>query len=334
MNGTCARPGHAANYLVRAAVTAPSLHNTQPWRFASRGDDEITLYADSARRLPLADPDGREMVISCGAALFNLRLAMRHLGFLPVVRPYPQPGVPALLARIRWGPYARATDEEELMYRAMAQRHTHRGLFQATPLPLQLIDGLGRNARREGGELFMPRGSAERLWLGTLVQEAETCQRDDPRHAAELARWAAAPGTRRLDGVPVEARAFPPDCAPYAGRDFTGSAPSDGRSGIRATTWPDSAGLVAVLTTPRDTRQDWLRAGQSLQSVLLFAAAHKVSAAFHTQPLELPAYRDSIRRSMVPGQYPQVIMRLGHTVHAVGAARRPVADVLSVADAA
>lgn len=58
----------AARFLIDAARCAPSVHNTQPWWFGTRGST-VTLHADSDRRLQVADPDGREMLISCGAAL-------------------------------------------------------------------------------------------------------------------------------------------------------------------------------------------------------------------------------------------------------------------------
>src|SRR2546430_2406291 len=70
------------SYVVTAAVWAPSVHNSQPWRFGACGQ-EISLHADAGRQLMVADPHGREMMISCGAALFNARLALRSLGYVP-----------------------------------------------------------------------------------------------------------------------------------------------------------------------------------------------------------------------------------------------------------
>ena len=58
--------------LLEAATTAPSVHNSQPWRFAV-GARRIEVYADPARHLQISDGSGRSLLISCGAALFSLR---------------------------------------------------------------------------------------------------------------------------------------------------------------------------------------------------------------------------------------------------------------------
>jgi hypothetical protein len=113
----------AARFVIRAAGLAPSVHNTQPWYFTS-DQGVIRLYADPGRGLPEADPAGREMVISCGAALANLSLAMRHLGFTSDVRLLPDLSRSGLLAEIRWGRHAPPTLYENLLYQSMRYRHT------------------------------------------------------------------------------------------------------------------------------------------------------------------------------------------------------------------
>jgi nitroreductase len=126
----------AANFVIRAAVAAPSVQNSQPWHFSSR-PGAIRLHADPRRGLPQADPAGREMVISCGAALFNIRLAMRHLGFAAGVTLLPDPSCPDLLAEVRWGSFTPPAPGEEALYRSIPLRHTHRGPFTAGPSPLR-----------------------------------------------------------------------------------------------------------------------------------------------------------------------------------------------------
>ena len=111
-----------AGYLIEVAARAPSVHNTQPWRFTVTGQ-AVELYADTSRQL-LEDLTGREMIISCGAALFGLRLAIRSLGYQPEVDLFPEPGQRRLLARVRAGRPAPMTSDERAMLRAAPHRHT------------------------------------------------------------------------------------------------------------------------------------------------------------------------------------------------------------------
>src|SRR6516225_5552136 len=101
-------PARTVSEMLAIASRAPSVHNTQPWRFAV-GPHAIDLYADAERQLS-QDREGRELLISCGAALFGLRLAVRGLGYLPAVRLLPDPSRPALLARVALGPEEPATE--------------------------------------------------------------------------------------------------------------------------------------------------------------------------------------------------------------------------------
>src|SRR5215472_17796487 len=94
-------PARTVTELLATAARAPSVHNTQPWRFAV-GAHAIDLYADTDRKVG-QDRDGREMLISCGAALFGLRLAVRGLGYLPAVTLFAERSRPWLLARVTVG---------------------------------------------------------------------------------------------------------------------------------------------------------------------------------------------------------------------------------------
>jgi len=208
----------AANFVIRAAVAAPSVQNSQPWHFSSR-PGAIRLHADPRRGLPQADPAGREMVISCGAALFNIRLAMRHLGFAVGVTLLPDPSCPDLLAEIRWGWRAPPTPEEESLYRAIMRRHTHRGPF-AVEAPPPLISDLIRVARQEQAELHVIYDASRHHPLADLIQAAELVQRSSPPFAAERVRWARPPSDRRRDGVPVTACRRQPDGPEFAARGF------------------------------------------------------------------------------------------------------------------
>ncbi|HUY52693.1 MAG TPA: hypothetical protein VMV92_44495 [Streptosporangiaceae bacterium] len=316
----------AASFVVRAAGAAPSVHNTQPWYFSGR-ENVIRLHADPRRGMPQADPAGREMLISCGAALFNLRLAVRQLGFAAEVTLLPDPSRPDLLAEIRWGWFAPPSPEEEALYQSIPLRHTHRGPFTAGMSPTLTVD-LVRIARQEQAGLRVIYDTDQHRPLADLIRVAEYTQRTCPRLAAERVRWARPPGDPRRDGVPPSAYPIQPDGLEFATRDFACSA-GWGHAVSRRPDSPHALGVVALLSTREDRRLGWLLAGQALQRLLLHATAHGVSAAFHTQPLELPWTRERIRTEFTGGAYPQMLLRLGCGGHPVATPRRPVADTLS-----
>ena len=315
-------------YVVTAAVWAPSVHNTQPWRFTASGE-ELGLYADAGRQLRVADPDGREMMISCGAALFTARLALRSLGYLPETQVLPDPGQPLLVARVSWGQRAARTDFEQRLFGQVRRRRTHRGGFDPVPLPQGSLAALRGGAAQYGVMLRIVADDGWRAALADAVQAAERIQRRDSAWVRELARWAPAPGSARADGVPpasypARAEHTSPD---FPGRDFAhghgwGVPPLSTASLVR------SAGVVALLTTAGDRPPDWVNAGQALQRILLTASTLGVAAALHTQPLEVGWLRESIRTQLSDGAYPQLILRFGAVTQAAGSVRRLPGDVL------
>ena len=321
-------PEETARFVIGAAVWAPSVHNTQPWRFAVRRG-EISLYADPDRWLAVADPAGREMLISCGAALFNTRLALRYLGWVPDTMVMPDPGRPMLVARIGWSRKIPPAAYECDLYQHVAARRTHRGGFDAGDLPAALLTALGHAAARHGATLQLITDGGPKAALSAVVDAAESLLRLDAARSQELARWAAAPGSSRPDGVPATAYPAVPDVTDLAfpGRDFAqgrgwGTAPARSAPLMRP------AGTPGLLTTPGDEPADWVSAGQALQRLLLDASSSGIAAALHTQPLELPELRKLVRVQLAGGSYPQMIVRLGRTSQTTSSVRRPVRDVL------
>ncbi|MBO3749889.1 hypothetical protein J5X84_27735 [Streptosporangiaceae bacterium NEAU-GS5] len=308
--------------VLESAVWAPSVHNTQPWAFTLHGD-EIELRMDTDRRLRVSDPTGRELVISCGAALFNLRLAVRRLGREPEVSLLPDPDRPAVLARVRLGGHHETDEHTRLLYAEIERRRTHRGAFTDAGVPERLVDAFVHQAPAEGARLIIVKPGADHRVIAGLTQAAQDRQTEDRLSSLELRRWSTPPGSTRREGVgpgayPAETERTSPH---FAQRDFAqghpwGMEPADSIQ--------RSPGLVALLTTVSDGRPEWLAAGQALQRILLHASAYGVSAAFHTQALEFPHLRAFLREELCAGEHPQMIMRLGVALTEGISSRRPV----------
>ena len=321
-----------AGYVVAEAVWAPSVHNTQPWRFTADHDQDgprLSLYADTGRSLAVADPDGRELMISCGAALFNVRLALRSLGYVPATRLLPDPGQPTLVAWVSWPERAAADEFERRLFGQVRRRRTHRGAFDPEPLPPDLLAALRGGAARDGAALRIVADDGRRAALAAAVDTAERELRRDPERVRELARWTPAPGSGSRDGVlatsyPARAEHTDPD---FPGRDFArghgwGLAPLSTAAPFR------SAGVVGLLTTAADGPADWVNAGQALQRMLLTASVCGAAVALHSQPLELPWLREFIRTRLSDGAYPHLVLRIGMVTQAAVSVRRDPADVL------
>jgi hypothetical protein len=311
------RADKIAQFLVDAAVWAPSVYDTQPWRLGTYGS-AVTVHADTERRLDVADPHGREMYISCGAALYTLRLAVRNLGRMPEVRLTSDERRPDLIADVGLGPPQAPTAEERLMYEQVRRRHTHSGGFRPSGLPIGLLQALRTHAYCEQVSLRIVADPRARIALAALTEAAEQVQRQNPAYVAEVARWAPVPPGAAEETCPRESAHVDPD---FAGCDFA-RGQGWGQSGSEQR---DATGVVAVLLTDGDERDDWLCAGQALQRILLCAAEYEVSAAFHSQALEVPELRDFIRKRFCDGAHPQMIMRLG-IAHA-GVARRSITEL-------
>lgn len=141
MIGPDGTPGPALRACLQAAIAAPSIHNTQPWRFRPH-EGGIDVYADTSRQLDVLDPTGRELMISVGAAVFNLRVAVLDHGRTPALHLLPDPGQPTLAARVTPGTAATGSVTVSRLARAIRQRHTSRRPFTATPVPQDVIDDL------------------------------------------------------------------------------------------------------------------------------------------------------------------------------------------------
>ena len=317
-------------YIVSVAGRAPSIHNTQPWILRSDGD-VIEVLGDYSRLLRHVDPDGRELVISCGAALFGLRLALRKLGFWPAISILPEAAQPALLARARPGARMPWTAGEAELLAAVPHRHTHRGPFVPGEVPDRLLPVLAAEVTAEQSELVWVTDGALRAGLHDLVSRAAAEQQADRGIQAETQRWIVPAGSGRREGVPASACHPPGDASHAAAADSSALAEPQRRFSIAA--GQDPTLPVAVLVTGGDEPADWLAAGQALHRVLLRAATRWVFASLQSQPLESPWHRSAVRQLLGLRGQPQMLLQFGRSNTALATPRRRYEDVLRTAGA-
>ncbi|MFJ6755063.1 MULTISPECIES: Acg family FMN-binding oxidoreductase [unclassified Streptomyces] len=315
--------------LVGDAVTAPSMHNAQPWKFVFRtGSGTLSLYGDPERAMTRTDPNHRALHLGCAAALFNLRVSAAWSGLPLRVHLLPDDREPWLLATATIGETADEEYQVASLHDAVRRRHTSRYPFSDEPVPTALLDGLEAAARLEGCRLTVPDTWHIETVLG-LVRDAEHREGIDPQVQAETAAWTFheedATGTRR-DGIP--AAAFGPQSSggPAPVRDFGRARPVPDRGWAVFEKRPQ----LALLSTSGDTRADWLRAGQALERVLLQATADGLATSMTSQPLEWPELRWTVRDPVAAMGQVQMVLRLGYGPAGPATPRRPLTEVLEI----
>lgn len=313
------------SHVVQGAMLAPSVHNTQPWRFTD-DDDGLDLWADAGRRLPVLDPDGRQLHLSCGAALQHAQVAARALGLDSDIVLLPDPADPAHLARMRLRAGAPPTADDQALAEAIVHRHTHREAFDDRPVPAALLEQLRLTAQRHGARLSAVTDPDQLLELQVLLSHADRAEEVNDAYRQETAAWVRS--TPSDDGI--DSASLPAD--PERGsslrlRDFALAGPRPGGDDPPLAERP----AVAVLVATDDAPESWLQAGRALGAVLLHAAQQGVLAQPLGQVTDLPASRQLLARALGLIGAPQLVLRLGYATSTTTSPRRAIADVLTTA---
>lgn len=316
--------------VLATAGRAPSPHNTQPWRFRVRRH-AIELHLDPERALPVVDPEGTEQRLACGAALFNLRLALHSYGIRPLVTFLPDRGNPNYLAVVRHGGHKPATPEQKRLLRAVPARRTNRRPFSDQPVPASDRHALRRAALDEGVWLHVVENPAEREAVRRIVARAQARQLADPAFREELRRWVGGPPGRR-DGIPYSALGPMPESVDVWVRHF-GTAvghdppPAEVMTGTDGKTF-EAEPMIAMLIPHLFGPDADVQAGQALQRVLLTATANGLATSFLSQAVEVPETREDLRRLLGSTRSPVAVLRIGYGWPVPATPRREVADLL------
>jgi hypothetical protein len=320
--------GGALRRAAVRAIRAPSVHNTQPWRFVLAAES-LEIRADRTRQLQVLDPMSRQLHISCGCALFNARVALAAAGHTVRVERLPVPADPDLLARIAIGDAQVSRDYElERLDPAVDIRQTNRRRFTDEHVRQDVIDLLVDAAQREAADVFVITRDEHRLAAARLSQQADQIENTDPAYRAELRAWTSAdPG--RVDGVPASAvphvDGTAQDDLPI--RDFdtsgTGSLPPQTRSSLNQ--------CLLLLGTLENSPMAWLRTGEALERMLLEIAAHGYAASPLTQVIEVARTNALLRHELGLAMHPHILLRVGRAPGTQHTRRRRLVDVITEA---
>jgi nitroreductase len=296
MTGALANAAALAGY-------APSIHNSQPWRWRVT-DDVLDLYAVHGRQLSITDPDGRLAVMSCGAALHHARTALAAEGWRTNVVRLPDPADPALLARITLAERVPVSPDAVRLVQTIRVRHTDRRPVSGPAVGTQELAAIGATVRSAGARLHMlPPDQV--IELAAAVSYAQRTEAADEAWQAELAYWTG--GTRPAGtGVPDTAIPEAPPQTTVPGRDFghPGTLPVSAEHDVTAT--------FAILYGEQDGQLDWLRAGEALSAAWLTATELGISLLPLSATVEVAATRLTLRRLLAGLGEPYLVLRLGH----------------------
>ena len=316
-------PGQVGRRLVSLATRAPSVHNSQPWAWWIH-PDRIDLYADDSRRLEAADPTGRNLVISCGAALHHLRVAAAASGLRPDVTRLPDPAEPDLLATVSFTPAPRPpTSAADL--RAIQERCTDRRRFTSWPVPDERLRLLTRAVEDDGGEAVALTDVTDRFRVELLAAQAQRAQQRDPAVVTEAKRWI---DRSAYDGVPpAHVPARPPASDTLPSRFDGGLLTDDDDHEL------ETADGLILLHGHDDSRATWLRAGESLSALWLKAVQGRLSVVPLSQVVEVPETRAALQHQVLGDlAVPMLLVRVGWQAisrsQLAPTSRRPLDDVL------
>jgi nitroreductase len=286
----------------RSAALAPSIHNTQPWRWRIRAG-AADLHADRHRQLHETDPDGRMLITSCGAALHYACTALRALGYRPDVDRMPDPAKPDLLARVTIGDRVPPSPETVRRWGASQIRQTDRRPVTDVPPTDGVLVEFRAAAASHGIGLEVLRGD-QVIELAVAVDRAQRVQVADDATRAELAAWTGK-ARRRATGVPDTAIPDRAGATTVPGRDFghLGMLPGSDAH--------DGGARYAILYGDDDDPRTWLRAGEALSELWLIATVHGIAVVPLSAPVESPASRHDLRRLLAGVGHPHLAVRLG-----------------------
>jgi hypothetical protein len=318
-------------FFVRYAILAPSGHNTQPWAFEVH-EESLNLYADRTRALPVIDPEDRELIISCGAALTNLLVAMKYFGFEPNVDYLPKENDNDLLATvtIKARDY-QPTDLDTTLFKAIRNRRTNR-----LPFAEEVIDGYTKQklhsivSEDKDVNFTIIEDANLKEELTKLIEQGDKIQAQNKSFCRELAQWVHPNRSNSKDGIPGYAFGMG-DLISFGSPFFIGNLNWGDIQAGRDRNLIKGSPVLALMETKTDKPLDWVKTGVALSKLLLRASSQGIAASYLNQPLEVPELFQKLKDMLGNDTCPQMILRMGYGKEVKSTPRRDVEDVIKLA---
>lgn len=312
-------------FLVAQAVKAPSGHNTQPWKFR-QNESAVEIYPDFDRRLPVVDPDDRELFVSLGCAAENLCLAAQTNGYKAAVSVGDKGVIAVSLAE-------KADVKPNSLFNQIDARQTNRSVYTGEEIALDALKKLQSIRSEKGISVhYYVRQTKQFNDIEQYVLQGNTRQMQNEAFKAELKSWMrfnkkhqdqtldglsyavfGAPNVPRWMAEPIMSMAINAKTQNKADRDKIASASH-----------------LVLFTTRENSRREWVDLGRTLQRFLLTATELGIAHAYLNQPNEEAEIASEMARTLgLDGEYPTILLRIGYGKQQAYSKRRPIGDVIA-----
>jgi hypothetical protein len=317
------------SHLLRYVILAPSTFNTQPWKFRVTSEG-IEIFGDYSRRMPIADPGNRELLISIGAAVMNLRVAAAHHGFACFVT-YNYSGSseePLAFARlIPHMPSDAVGRRRAQLWPRIPQRHTDRNAFLGSRIPAAVVHRIQQCAVSSDASVAVSVDGSLNERIAGLVARGDQIVFDDLLYRKNIADWLRGGTHESKDGVPGMFFGFDHRLTGVPQWLTPAVDAGKARAAHDRNLCLDAPGLIVVCSD--ENVPAWLAAGELLEEVLLTLTAEGVHHSYLNVPVHLPELRAEVKQLLSVEDWPQLLLRIGYSLdQPVTTSRRPLDEVL------
>ena len=311
-------------FLVKQAVKVPSGHNTQPWKF-HRDGSVVEIHPDFDRKLPVVDPDNRELFVSLGCAAENFCLAAQTKGYESTVS-VGDTGVIRILLTEDSGV------KPSPLFEQIDMRQINRSIYTGEEIAPDALKKLQFVHSEKGVSVHYYAHQTEQFNdIEQCVFQGNIRQMQNEAFKAELKSWMRFNKKHQdqtLDGLSYAVFGAP-NVPRWMAEPIMSMAVNTKAQNRADRKKIESASHLVLFTTRENSRREWVDLGRTLQRFLLTATELGIAHAYLNQPNEQPEIAAEMAKTLdLDGEYPTILLRIGYGKQQAYSKRRPVEDVI------